>query len=125
MKQKVYTRDVILVMIAAFFYLCCSMSTAPIIAGFAKSIGASGVWMGIISALITGIAVICRPITGNLADRVEKIRLVVVGCLMMFTACLGYVFVPRIWFVVLMRCLHGAGYACCSIGMSTWLTVPS
>jgi len=123
MKQKVYNRDVILVMIAAFFYLCCSLSTAPIIAGFAESVGASGVWMGIISALITGTAVICRPITGNLADRVEKIRLVVVGCLMMFTACLGYVLVPRIWFIVLMRCLHGAGYACCSIAMSTWLTM--
>lgn len=123
MKRTVYTRDVLLVMVAAFFYMCCSMSTAPIVAGYAETIGASGVWMGIISALITGVAVICRPITGNLSDRMAKIRLVIAGCLMMLTACLGYIFVPKLWFLIIMRCLHGAGYACCSIGMSTWLTM--
>ncbi len=123
MKEKVYTRDVLLVMVAAFFYMFCSMSAVPVIAGYAETIGASGVVMGIISALASGIAVVCRPITGNLSDRTKKLRLVVTGCLMMLTACLGYVFVPNLWFLVLMRCMHGAGYACCSVGMSTWLTM--
>ncbi len=123
MKQKVYTRDVIIIMFAAFFYMCCSMNTAPIVAGYAESIGASGVWMGIISALITGVAVVCRPITGNLSDRTAKIRLVVVGCLMMLAACVMYAFVPKLWVLIVMRCVHGAGYASCSIGMSTWLTM--
>lgn len=123
MKQKVYTRDVIIIMFAAFFYMCCSMSTAPIVAGYAESIGASGVWMGVISALITGVAVVCRPITGNLSDRTPKIRMVIAGCLMMLTACLTYAFVPKLWVLIVMRCVHGAGYAACSIGMSTWLTM--
>ena len=123
MKQKVYTRDVLLIMVAAFFYMFCSMSSVPIIAGYAESIGASGVLMGIISALTSGIAILCRPITGNLSDRTRKIRLIASGCLMMLTACLGYVFVPSLWFLMIMRCLHGVGYACCSIGMSTWLTM--
>jgi len=123
MKRTVYSRDVLLIMVAAFFYMCCSMCTAPIVAGYAESIGAPGVWMGIISAMTTGVAVVCRPITGNLSDRIRKRVLVVVGCLLMLTACLGYVLVPRMWFLVLMRCFHGAGYACCSIGMSTWLTM--
>ena len=123
MKRTIYTRDVLLIMVAAFFYLFCSMSAVPIIAGYAESIGASGVVMGIISALTSGIAVVCRPITGNLSDRTKKIRLVVAGCLMMLMACLGYAFVPNLWFMVIMRCFHGVGYACCSIGMSTWLTM--
>ena len=123
MKRTTYTRDVLLIMIAAFFYMCCSMSTAPIIAGYAEFIGASGVWMGIISALTTSVAVVCRPITGNLSDRTAKFHLVVVGCLMMLTACLGYALVPNLWFLLVMRCLNGAGYACCSISMSTWLTM--
>ena len=67
MKTKVYTRDVLLIMVAAFFYMCCSMSTAPIVAGYAESIGASGVWMGIISALITAAAVICHNHPNGLA----------------------------------------------------------
>ena len=123
MKEKVYTRDVLLIMVAAFFYMFCSMSAVPIIAGYAQSLQANGVVMGIISALASGIAVVCRPITGNLSDKTKKIRLVVTGCLMMLTACVGYVLVPNIWALVVMRCLHGAGYAFCSVGMSTWLTM--
>lgn len=123
MKTTMYTRDILLIMVSGFFYLCCNQTVEPIVAGYAESIGASGVWMGIVSALITGTAVVCRPITGNLSDRVQKSRLVLVGSLMMLTACLGYAFVPSIWVLAVMRCLHGAGYACCSIGLSTWLTM--
>ena len=123
MKRSIFTRDVLLITVATFFYMCCSNSIAPIVAGYAESIGASGVWMGIISALTTGIAVVCRPVTGNLSDKTEKVRLVAVGCLMMLVACLGYFFVPSIGFLAIMRCMQGAGYACCSIGMSTWLAM--
>lgn len=123
MKERVYTRDVLLIMVAAFFYMFCSMSAAPIVAGYAETIGASGVIMGLVSALTTGIAVVCRPITGNLSDRTQKVRLVVAGCTMMLIASVGYILVPKIWFLIIMRCLQGMGYACCSIGMSTWLTM--
>lgn len=123
MSGKGYSRDVKVIMVAGFFYMCCSMSTAPIVAGYAESIGASGLLMGIISALSTGVAVVCRPITGNLSDRTEKFRLVLAGCLLMITASVGYVTFPYVWSVVLCRCIHGVGYACCSIGMSTWLTM--
>lgn len=123
MKEKVYTRDVLLVMIAAFFYMFCSMSAVPLVAGYAGTIGASGVVMGIVSALASGIAVVCRPITGNLSDKTKKIHLIIFGCTLMFTACLGYVLVPNLWFLVVMRCLHGIGYAFCSVGMSTWVTM--
>ena len=121
--MKGYSRDVKVLMVAGFCYLCCSMSTSPIVAGYAESIGASGLWMGIISALTTGVAVVCRPITGNLSDRTVKFHLVLGGCLMMMVASVGYVMLPYVWGVALIRCLHGIGYACCSIGMSTWLTM--
>jgi MFS family permease len=76
-----------------------------------------------ISAVVTAAAVVCRPVTGNLSDRLPKFRLVVAGCAMMLAACLGCAFVPNLGVLVLMRCLHGVGYACCSLGMSTWLTM--
>ena len=123
MKQTVYTRDVVLLMAAAFFYMCCSNSVAPIVAGYAESIGASSFWMGLISSLTTATAVVCRPVTGNLADKMDKRPLVVAGCLMMVAASAGYVLFPHVWCVAVLRVLHGTGYACCSIGMSTWLTL--
>ena len=123
MKRTIYSRDVLLIMAAAFFYMCCNMSTAPIVAGYAEFMGASGVLMGIVSALTTSIAVVCRPITGNLSDRTPKIRLVLAGSAMMLIACLGYTVVPNLWLLIVLRCIHGAGYASCSIGMSTWLTM--
>ena len=123
MKQTIYTRDVELLMVAAFFYMCCSNSIAPVVAGYAESIGASSLWMGLISALTTATAVVCRPVTGNLADKLDKRPLVVAGSLMMVAASGGYVLFPHVWCVAVLRMLHGAGYACCSIGMSTWLTL--
>ena len=123
MKKTIYTRDVILIMIAAFFYMSCNNSVSPLVAGYAEKIGASGIWMGVISAVVTAAAVVCRPVTGNLSDRLPKFRMVVAGCAMMLTACLGCAFVPNLGVLVLMRCLHGVGYACCSLGMSTWLTM--
>ena len=57
MKKTIYTRDVILIMIAAFFYMSCNNSVSPLVAGYAEKIGASGIWMGMISAVVTAAAV--------------------------------------------------------------------
>ena len=62
--MKGYSRDVRVLMVAGFFYQCCSVSTSPIVAGYAQSIGASGLWMGIISALITAAAVVWSLMLG-------------------------------------------------------------
>ena len=79
MKQKVYSRDIILVLAASFFYLASPMLVTPLITGFSGSLGASAALMGMIGGLMNLCALFCRPFVGNLADRVSKYRLSAVG----------------------------------------------
>ena len=41
MRQKVYSKDIILVLAATFFYMASPMLVTPLITGFTESIGAS------------------------------------------------------------------------------------
>ena len=123
MEKNRPSQNIVLIMTAGFWYMFCSMSTAPIIAGYAESAGASSLSMGIISALITVSAMVCRPITGNLVDRINRLYMVLTGCLLMIAACAGYILFPVVWCIAVFRVLHGIGYACCSIAMSTWITL--
>lgn len=122
MKQKVYSRDIILVLAASFFYLASPMLVTPLITGFSGSLGASAALMGMIGGLMNLCALFCRPFVGNLADRVSKYRLSAVGAALMAVACLGYILASSPAVVVFSRIVNGMGYACCSVCMSTWLS---
>ena len=122
-RKATFSKDVYLIWTAGFFYMCCANCTIPIIAGYSESLGASGFWMGIISSLLAGSAVVCRPFVGGLADRITKFPMVLGGCLLMMAANWGFVVFPYIESVVVLRIVQGIGYACCSIGLSTWLTM--
>ena len=123
MKGKVYTRDVTLTMLAALCYMCSNMMTTPIFTGYVGTLGAGGFWMGAIGGLTTVTSFACRPITGNLADRMEKRRLSLIGVCMLLTANVGYILIDHIVVVVALRVLQGAGYALCSLGLSTWISM--
>ena len=48
MRQKVYSKDIILVLAATFFYMASPMLVTPLITGFTESIGASAALMGLV-----------------------------------------------------------------------------
>lgn len=123
MKERVYTRDVLLAMLAALCYMCSNMMTTPIFTGYVGTLGASGFWMGAIGGLTTATSFVCRPVTGNLADRMEKFRLSLIGACMLLVANAGYVLIDYIPVVVALRVLQGTGYAFCSLGLSTWISM--
>ena len=74
MRQKVYSKDIILVLAATFFYMASPMLVTPLITGFTESIGASAALMGLVGGLMNLVSLLCRPIAGNLADRISKYR---------------------------------------------------
>lgn len=122
MKQKVYHRDIALILIASFFYFSSPMLVTPIITGFSGSLGASPALMGMVGGLMNLCALFCRPFAGNLADKISKYKLSCAGGSLMLIACLGYVcaFSPSV--IVAARIVNGIGFACCSVCMSTWMS---
>lgn len=122
MRQKVYSKDIILVLAATFFYMASPMLVTPLITGFTESIGASAALMGLVGGLMNLVSLFCRPIAGNLADRISKYKLSFIGAVFMTAACVGYIFAPNEIVVIIARIINGFGFACCSVCMATWMS---
>lgn len=52
MKQQTYSKNIILILAASFFYFASPMLVTPLITGFSGSIGASAGVMGVIGGLM-------------------------------------------------------------------------
>lgn len=122
MKRNIYSKDIILVLTATFFYMSSPMLVTPLITGFTESIGASAAVMGFVGGLMNLCSLICRPLAGNLADRLSKYRVSLIGAVFMSIACAGYILALNEAVVVAARIINGIGFACCSVCMATWMS---
>lgn len=112
MEKKLYSKDIILVLAASFFYMSSPMLVTPLITGFTESIGASAAVMGFVGGLMNLCSLFCRPLAGNLADRISKYKLTFIGAVLMTIASAGYILAPNEMTVVISRIINGAGFAC-------------
>ena len=122
-QTKVFSKDAVLVLVASFFYMSCPMIVTPIITGFTGMLGGTGFVMGVIGGLVNLVSLGCRPVAGNLADKMDEYHLALAGSGLMLIGCIGYCMAPSILVLVLARVINGIGYACCSVSMSTWLSI--
>lgn len=121
MKTRLYTPNVKLVLVASFFFLMSPMLINPVIAGFARNIGASSVFAGIVAGLTNLTSLVLRPLAGNLTDRVSKYHLTLVGGCLLLAASLGYSLTTNLTLITAFRILNGVGYTLCSVCMATWM----
>lgn len=98
------------------------MLVTPLIAGYSESLGATAALMGIIGGLMNICALFCRPVVGNLADKISKYKLSFIGAGLMTVSCIGYIAAWNPALVIVSRIINGIGYSCCSVCMSTWMS---
>ena len=77
--KSIYTKDVVLVMAASFFFMFSTMFVNPLINGYAKELGASSAFAGIIVGIMSLASMFLRPVAGNLTDIFSKYRLSFIG----------------------------------------------
>ena len=121
MKSHVCNKNIVLILIASFCYMACPMMVTPLITGYAKVLGASGMIMGVIGGLMNICSLVVRPAAGNLSDSTSKYRLACVGTVSMIVACVCYMAATSPTFLIAARLVHGVGFSCCSVCMSTWM----
>lgn len=100
------------------YLLCLSALTAtafqmvtPFLPGFAVRLGASLTVAGIIAGLFSITALVARPFSGFIADRLNKKWLMVAGTAVIALAVLGYSFADSIAALFAIRIVHGIAFA--------------
>ena len=121
--DRLITRDMALVMLATFCFMSSNMLANPIVAGYAESLGSSGMLMGVVAGSMSFISLFCRPIAGNLSDRTSKRTLVAAGTVLYFAAGLLYYFAGSPIMLIMARVINGVGFACCSVCLATWMSL--
>lgn len=120
-KKSIYTKDVILVMIASFMFMFGTMFNNPLINGYAENLGSNSILAGIIVGIMSFAAMFLRPIAGNLTDKFSKFRLSTIGGILILIGILGYIFSPNGIWLLIFRIINGTGYVLCTVCMTTWI----
>ena len=108
-------------MAASFFFMFSTMFVNPLINGYAKELGASSAFAGIIGGIMSLAAMFLRPVAGNLTDKFSKYRLSFIGGVLIFIGVMGYVLTLSSGWLLLFRLINGTGYVLCTVCMTTWL----
>lgn len=120
-RKSIYSKDVVLVMAASFFFMFSTMFVNPLINRYAKKLGASSAFAGVIVGIMSIAAMFLRPVAGNLTDKFSKYRLSLIGGVLILIGVLGYIFTPSSGLLLLFRLINGTGYVLCTVCMTTWL----
>lgn len=120
-RKSIYTKDVILVMAASFFFMFSVMFVTPLINGYALSLGSSAIFAGVITGMMSVVSMFLRPIAGNLTDRFSKYRLSFIGGILIFIGVTGYCFSNSGWALLIFRLINGTGFVLATVCMTTWL----
>ena len=121
-EKSIFTKDVVLVMAASFFFMFSNMYCNPLINGYAQDLGASSAFAGIIVGMMSIVSMFLRPIAGNLTDRFSKYSLAFWGGILCFIGVAGYVLTPNSAFLLICRLINGLGFVLCTVCMTTWLS---
>lgn len=123
MASKLYTRDALCLMGASFFFMFSTMLVTPLINGYSSALGAHEIFAGIVTGSMSIIALILRPLAGNLSDHISKYRLSVIGSVLIFIGVVGYCISPTSQLLLLFRLVNGVGFVLATVCMTTWLSL--
>ena len=83
----------------------------PLLPLYAQSLGATGIWLGVIVAGFSISRAILMPIIGRLSDRKGRKRFICIGLLTYSVISLGYIWAGSISQLILIRLIQGAAGA--------------
>lgn len=83
----------------------------PVVAGYAVSMGASLAEGGFVAGLVALSALAARPLTGWIADCLNKAMLLIAAAAFFVISSLGCVWVPSVWLMGVLRVVQGLAFA--------------
>lgn len=110
-KDKLWTRHFILLMLMSFFMNLIMNMQMPVIPMYTINIGGSNSTIGTITGIFTLSSVLFRPWFGNLLDTKGRRVILLAGIIILTLASLSYGFTQAIIVLFVIRFLHGIGFS--------------
>jgi MFS family permease len=111
MRPRLWTRDFILVCLVTFTAFSSFHLFLPTLPIYVQVLGGGSLEVGLVNALFAFSAIIFRPFVGRQLDSRGRIRILIAGVAVFLLATVIYNFVHQVWSLLLLRLLHGAGWA--------------
>lgn len=118
-KEKIWTRDFILICITNFLIFLGFQMTLPTISLYVKELGGSDQLIGFVVGIFTFSALLIRPFAGQALETRGR-RLVYIGGLIVVILTVGtFGFLASIALLFLMRIMQGFGWGCLTTASGT------
>lgn len=109
-KEKIWTRDFVLICFANFFVFLGFQMTLPTLPIFVKELGGSDQMIGIIVGIFTFSALLFRPYAGHSLESKGRRFVYMLGLCIFVLSVGSYAFIASIAFLLIMRIIQGVGW---------------
>ncbi|WP_096272954.1 MFS transporter [Paucisalibacillus globulus] len=116
-KEKIWTRDFILICLANFFIFFGFQMTLPTLPLFVKELGGSDQLIGVIVGIFTFSALVLRPYAGHALESKGRQFVYMTGLAIFVVSVGSFAFIGSIAILLIVRVLQGVGW-----GLSTTAT---
>jgi predicted MFS family arabinose efflux permease len=106
-KDRLWTKSFIMLMLGNLFIFMSFQMLIPTIPPYIKSIGASGLEIGLVTTLFSIGAVLSRPFIGYMLEYKKRKPLVLIGAVALLAITLLYPFTQLVLIFLLFRFIHG------------------
>ena len=120
MKERLWTKDFIFIMLINFLVFSNHFMIVPSFPFYIESRGGSEAIAGMIATLFSFIAVISRPVFGWLLDRGNRKTLLLLGIFLMGLTTLSYMAAVSLTVLFLLRMINGMGLSCATTSSTTF-----
>ena len=110
-KQKLWTRDFILLAFGVLFIAFANYFFAASIAIYTETITNSAAYAGVVSGVFYIVSVGLRPVNGILVDKYGCRKMLIASTLLCTAACFCQNFATTLAVLLICRVLHGAGFS--------------
>ncbi|MDR6125010.1 putative MFS family arabinose efflux permease [Bacillus sp. SLBN-46] len=110
MKERLWTKSFIMLMVGNLFVFMSFQMLIPTLPPYIKSIGASGLEIGLVTALFSIGAVISRPFIGFMLEYKPRKALVISGAIMLLLITILYPISQVVLIFLLFRLVHGLAW---------------
>nr|WP_263323257.1 MFS transporter [Neobacillus sp. Marseille-Q6967] len=110
MKERLWTKSFIMLMLGNLFIFMSFQMLVPTLPPYIKSIGASGLEIGLVTTLFCIAAVLIRPFVGFLLAYKQRKALVLIGALVLLLITILYPISQVVVIFLLIRLIHGLAW---------------